>query len=38
MTDTNLTQLDISGLSSGVYIFKLTDKSESLMKKFVVNR
>ena len=38
MTDTNLTQLDISGLSSGVYIFKLTDKSESLMKKFVVKR
>ena len=37
MTDANDTKLNVSGLTSGIYLLRLTNKAETLVKRFVVN-
>ncbi len=38
MNGSNTIQLDVSGLTPGVYILKLTGRNETLVKRFIVKR
>ena len=37
ITDTNETKLNVSEFPQGVYLLKLTNNAETLVKRFVVN-